>query len=476
MKLVAGLLLALSLAAQSYKIRTDTGVIELSSEEYVAGVVAGESGELDSAEALKAMAVAARSYAARMQGRHANEGFDFCTTTHCQRYVKPQARALEAARETAGETLWFEGKPAFAPYSRSCGGVTENAAAVWPDMAAPYLASHVDPYCSSGWSWSGSAAQIHDALTRAGLKSPAEIRDISIVRRTASGRAQTLSLDGVLLSASSLRFAVGRAIAWSAIRSEKYSIEKTADGFLFRGSGEGHGVGLCQMGADRMGAQGRNYREILAFYYPGTSVKAGAPPLKWSTLSGEGIALYSLHPDADREVLLVAESVVSRWRGKLPWPVPPQIDIYAYPDLDAFRNSTGEPGWVAARTRGAKIELQPVAVLKSHNALAGTLEHELVHSFIEYRARTGLPVWFREGLVEQLTSKSLTGAAITPNDRDLQQRNNRAAAEQGYRQAAARVRDLINRYGETTVLTWVERGLPAEVTNSNASNPPVNKK
>jgi stage II sporulation protein D len=464
-----------SLFAQNYKVQTPAGVIEMTPEDYVAGVVTGESGDFKSTEALKAMAVAARTYAARMRGRHAGAGFDFCSTTHCQRFVIASGRSATAARDTAGQILWFEGKPAFSVYSRSCGGKTEMVAAVWPDINAPYLTSHADPYCSRPWTWIGSADEIRHALLQAGLQSPPQLKSITVVRTTSSGRAQLLSLDGKLMSASSFRFALGRSIGWNTLRSELYTIENTGNRILFRGSGEGHGVGLCQLGADEMGRQGSSYREILAFYYPGTTLSVNARDLHWTRVGGEGIVLYTLLPDSDRALMDAAEAIVQQWRGRLPWPLPASIDIYVYPDLDAFRNATAEPGWVAARTNANKIEMQPSAVLRSHHALQSTLQHELLHCFVEAAARSGLPVWFREGLVEHLAGAPPAQAAAGSEDA-LRQRSDRTAAEDGYRGAQARVEVLINRYGETAVLGWVTRGLPADVKYSAASSPAVKSK
>ncbi len=459
----------------TYKVQTGSGIQEMEVESYVAGVVSGEAGDLKNDEALKAMAVAARTYAARSQGRHAKEGFDFCSTTHCQRFVTPSARSTKAAAETSSQMLWFEGKPVFTVYSRSCGGKTEAVSAVWPDISAPYLNVHVDPYCSRTWNWSATPDEIQHALLAAGLKTPAHWKNITVVRRTPSGRAQMLSFDGELLSASAFRFAIGRAIAWSAIRSEQYTIENSGARILFRGSGEGHGVGLCQMGADAMAQQGKNYREILAFYYPGTTLSVNARDFHWIRVSGEGVVLYSLLPDSDKILIQDAENVRNAWRDRLPWPMPSSIEIYAYPDLDSFRNATGEPGWVAARTNGTKIEMQPVAVLKSHQALHSTLLHEMLHCFVESAAHSGLPVWFREGLVEHLAGAHV-GNANAASENDIRQRTDQKSAENAYHGAQAGVENLIHRYGETTVLGWVTRGLPADVKYSTASNNPVNNK
>jgi stage II sporulation protein D len=277
-----------------------------------------------------------------------------------------------------------------------------------------------------------------------------------------------LSLDGELISASAFHFALGRTLGWNTIRSDSYVIEN----FLFRGSGEGHGVGLCQRGADEMGRKGKSYREILAFYYPGTTL---TQRIEWTQLSGEGVTLHTQTPNSDRDLIGIAEDISRRLSTRLPWEAPPNIDIYSYPNLDSFRNSTGEPGWVAARTSGSKIELQPTEVLRIHQALTSTLEHEMIHVYLETAARPALPVWFREGLVEYLSGHSARALDV-PHDDQLRQRHSRATAAQGYESAAGRVQLLIKRYGETTVLGWVSGGIPAEATNSAARNPAVNSR
>jgi peptidoglycan hydrolase-like amidase len=99
-------------------IRTESGHLTLTItvplEEYVSGVLAGESVGFRSAQSLAAMAVAARTYAIRYQGRHKSDGYDFCDTTHCQdlRISSISERLRQAAESTEGELLWFEGAPA----------------------------------------------------------------------------------------------------------------------------------------------------------------------------------------------------------------------------------------------------------------------------------------------------------------------------------------------------------------------------
>jgi stage II sporulation protein D len=274
------ILLACTAAAQPIKVRPAPGAatVELPLEKYVAAVLAAEAGTLRSPEALKAMAVAVRTYAVYFRGRHSADSYDLCGTTHCQRFdlsaIAPRFEAAAAA--TAGELLWHQGKPVFACYSRDCGGMTEDARAIWSSQGTPYLRSHPDPYCvragASPWRWSGDPAGIVAALQRARLQVPRILESISIVQRTASGRARMLVLAGdgesVRISAGVFRFAVGRQLGASTVRSERFEVE----GFQFHGAGFGHGVGLCQRGADQMGAENHACREILEFYYPGAEL------------------------------------------------------------------------------------------------------------------------------------------------------------------------------------------------------------
>ncbi len=492
---LACLLLLCGFIARSevtYKVRLTSNegdhVVELPAEKYVAAVLAGESSVFRSDEALKAMAIAARTYAARLRGRHASERFDFCATTHCQRLdlqaITPQL--VRAAQATAGELLWFQGKPAFSVYTRDCGGETENVEAVWPDVGAPYLKTRHDPYCTrhgtDAWSWMATSAEIVSALRQSRLLPPESLQRITILNRTDSGRAKTLMLErngsSVPISASSFRFAIGRSLGWNTLRSDQFEIMTRNGQIHFEGRGEGHGVGLCQHGADEMGLEGFTYREILAFYYPGTTIGMTGAGLSWTRMGGENVVLLSTQPDRDRNLLGLAEDLNREVEARLHTVPTHDIEIRLYPDIDTFRNATGEPGWVAAHTSGFRIDLQPAEILRTRGILRPTLRHEVFHVLIEGQAAPGLPVWFREGLAEYLNDPA-TGPSLSTleiNDDDLRQRQARSRARRGYRDAKTRVTALINRYGEDTVLAWLKRGLPEEVRNSTASSPPTKSK
>ena len=114
------------------ELRADNGHLVVTAfmpmEEYIAGVLAGETGNFKSDEALKAMSVAARTYAEHFGSRHALNGFDFCDTTHCQdlRLGGIDTRMRKIADSTAGEVLWYDGEPAATYYYANCGGTTED--------------------------------------------------------------------------------------------------------------------------------------------------------------------------------------------------------------------------------------------------------------------------------------------------------------------------------------------------------------
>jgi stage II sporulation protein D len=481
-KRALAMLLAVPLwaAPVTVKVKKGGATLVVPLERYVAGVLAGESSVFESAEALKAMAVAARTYAVRLRGRHAAEGYDFCITTHCQRVeLDSIPKRLEAAAaDTAGELLWFAGKPAFACYTRDCGGRSEDAGAVWPDLAAPYLMSRDDSYCAragaSAWRFKAEPLELAEALRKSRLRTPRAIERVSIEQRTASGRARTLVLTGggepVRISAGSFRFAVGRGLGWNTLPSDRYEVR----GLAFEGRGSGHGVGLCQRGADQMGREGHSYREILAFYYPTTGVGLTGRGLPWQRLGGESIALFTMRPDLDAPVLGLAERALAGAARKLAVPPPVGIELRIYPDLETFRNVTGEPGWVAARTEGRRVHLQPAAALRSRGILDQTLRHEMLHVVVENQAVPGLPVWFREGLVGYLERAAAgQGPTHPPADLDLRQRDDPDRARRAQAAAARAAGSLVNRYGLAAVLGWLKTGLPTEVRNSSASQPPL---
>jgi stage II sporulation protein D len=446
-------------------------------EEYVAAVLAGESSVFKSEEALKAMAIAARTFSARFAGRHRAEGFDFCDTTHCQdaRLGALGARVRSAAEATQGELLWYEGRPAETYYHRDCGGTTEAIENAWKSPRVPYLRQRRDEYCEARgrgqWRSQIRKSDLERALREAGVGAAPRLASVEIASRTPSGRVARLKLNGggSEIPAEDFRRAVGMALGWEKIRSDLYELHDEGDMLLFRGFGAGHGVGLCQRGAAQMGEAGRTAREILAYYYPGTRPGVTAQGLEWNRLGGERVEVWTTRPNEDCEIAAVAESALRRAEARAgmgPLAAGARVRVQFYPSVAAYRDATGQPGWIAAWTRGRTIRAQPAQVLRSQRVLESTLEHEMLHVLLEARARPGLPMWFREGLALALEGGAPQGreeiAAISDEElaKLLLVPASRAEQQRAFRAARARVEKLIREHGREAVLGWLERGLP----------------
>ena len=444
-------------------------------ELYVADVLEGETAGEMPAEALKALAVAIRSYTSRFRERHKEEGFDFCDTTHCQfMRLNPRPAVVSAVEQTGGELLWDRGTPLAAYYHKDCGGRTEDAAAVWPDQASPALVSHDDPYCvhvASAWRSEILHSDLDRAIAAAGLQIPAGWNRIAVTERTPSGRALTLRFSvgpaeqGVPLSASTLRFAVGQSLGWSKLKSDLYDVAAEGNRFIFSGKGVGHGVGLCQTGAAGMAHEGKTYREILAFYYPGAAIGRSAQGIPWTLTHEEKFDLRVVKP-GDAATVRLAATAALEWamqRSGLSLDMRPTVE--AYPTVEMFRDATGEPGWVAASTRKDCIRLQPPAVL--HDRLPSVLRHEFLHLLVETNAWPNTPLWFREGLVVYLggdpPAADQAGIPTEKIEFAITSRSSDAEVRQAYAQAAAIVRDLDRRCGREQLNQWLRNGLPDEI-------------
>ena len=395
-------------------------------EEYVAGVLAGESSIFKSTEALKAMAVTARTYAVRHRGRHRGEGFDFCDTTHCQdlRLAARSPRMRAAAEATEAEILWYEGAPADTYYSRHCGGVTEAG-------DAPYLKQQSDTFCIAT-----GRAEWQCELSKQDLGGA-----VAILSRTPSGRVAEVRVGGRRMRASGFQLSVGRALGWDTIRSNFYDLVDHGSRVLFQGYGAGHGIGLCQTGAEQRGEQGHSYRRILAFYFPGTVPGVSAQGFEWTRMDGERVEVYSTRPHEDRDAVAAADAALREAESRSGIRFGRRPSIRIYPTVAAFRDATGESGTVAASTRGSMIRMQPAAVLRASGALRSTLLHEMLHVLVESQAHPAAPLWLREGLVLCLAD----GSGRMGREYDA------------YR---ARVQALIDREGREKVMQYLRSGMP----------------
>ena len=272
------------------RVRTPAGVNAVPLEDYVRATILSEfappSGDPAMVERmLEVQAVIARTYAVSHLRRHAREGFDLCSTTHCQLYQPARLKtstwagaAGEAATQTTGMVLWFEKAPARAVFHADCGGHTSAAAEVWQGMAPPYLKAVKDdgPAAAAHAAWRLeldrarlTAALDRDPRTRIGKR----LDDIKIVRRDRGGRALDVALRGSrnsVVRGEDLREVLARAFGPRSIRSTSFDVERSGSTFTFVGRGFGHGVGLCQAGAWARLQAGARPEQVLARYYPGT--------------------------------------------------------------------------------------------------------------------------------------------------------------------------------------------------------------
>lgn len=240
-------------------------------EEYLRGVVSKEMSPSFPAEALKAQTIAARSFALKNRGRHVNEGFDLCATTHCQVYIGVAEfdSINKAVDGTRGEVLIYKEKLVDTNFHADSGGMTENVGEVW-GTAAPYLVA-VKEIIQLGTPWTVkvSAKDFSDKLNLDAVKS-VKLSKLTIGKsasdRTSSGRVQSVQINGKKVTGNELR--------------QKFSLPSTLfdmkldDGeIIFTGYGSGHGVGMSQIGARDYARNGWSYEKILAHYYSGTKLK-----------------------------------------------------------------------------------------------------------------------------------------------------------------------------------------------------------
>lgn len=290
---------ALLRAAGGGKV-TAINIVDL--EEYLLGVVPLEIGPrpLAELEAVKAQAVAARTYAVRHLSGRESLGFDFYATVADQVYggvSSEDPTATRAVRETAGEIVAYQGSPILAYYHSTCGGRTAAIEEAWPHRAPlPYLKSVSDEagkdryFCESSnrfrWNVTWSGQELRETLARTLASRAGRARRIGRIERveikgwTRSGRARSLEIrtdaGEFVIPGDSIRRVLepepGRMLNSTVIvlDEERRGGEVTSLGI--RGGGWGHGVGMCQVGALGRARAGQDYRRILTTYYQGTEI------------------------------------------------------------------------------------------------------------------------------------------------------------------------------------------------------------
>ena len=216
-------------------------VATLDRETAVASIAAAEMDENTPAEALKAQAVAARSFLAA-GARHRD--FDFCDTTHCQFLKSPPpsgGRVSRAVQGTRGLVIAYRDKPVAALYSSRCGGETRSLQDTGMEPGEGY------PYYAVACAW---------------------CRQHPYIWRTRIGNAEAFPRPGN----ERQRIREARQWGWSAIPGSDFHVTGDGAGWSLEGRSVGHGIGMCQHGAAGMALSGAGFREILSHYYPNTSL------------------------------------------------------------------------------------------------------------------------------------------------------------------------------------------------------------
>jgi SpoIID/LytB domain protein len=304
-----------------------TAINLISTEKYLTSVISSEMSATASLELLKAHAVISRSWLlaqltaqkndndescghvsegeiVKWYNRSAHQHFDVCADDHCQRYqglskvTSPNAQL--AVEQTCGEVLIYNGGICDTRFSKCCGGVTEVFSTCWEDKDYPYLTSVEDPFCGKAepsilsqvmvnydqqttdfyrWTVTYSQEELKNLiLTNTGINL-GDILDLEPLARGTSGRIYRLKIVGSKRSlVIGKELEIRKTLSTSHLFSSAFDVEKQGNGivpeqFILHGSGWGHGVGLCQIGAAVMGEQGYKYKDILLHYYKGAKVE-----------------------------------------------------------------------------------------------------------------------------------------------------------------------------------------------------------
>lgn len=254
-------------------------VNSLGLERYVAAVIGKEMSPSWPLEALKAQAVASRSYALYQMRKNRSRDYDLESSTQDQVYEGASGettRTLQAAEATRATTLAYRNETLKAYFHANCGGKTEVPSFVWGGegkafrtVACPYHERQRD---RQRWQVMLTAQQIEGALKKIAGVLPQGFRRLASLAAGAPNPSQRLSdLEvadaqghSLLVSANAFRNAIGN----TKLKSTAFQVRQGPSGYIFEGEGHGHGVGLCQVGARAMAEEGRSYMQILRFYYP----------------------------------------------------------------------------------------------------------------------------------------------------------------------------------------------------------------
>ncbi|NLP18993.1 MAG: stage II sporulation protein D [Firmicutes bacterium] len=276
--------------------QVETGeLVEMHLEDYIVGVVAAEMPAEFAEEALKAQAVAARTFVMRRlkvyggQGCEAHPGADICTDpSHCQgwlsaeeqqqkwglvNYPRLRDKLAGAVDLTAGLVITHGGELIDAPYHSTCGGHTEDAVQVW-GQEIPYLVGVPCPYDFASpryqeevsYPLTEVAARLGTPVALPAAGGIGSGLDMAILEKSGTGRIIELEAGGKQFTGLEARERLG-------LKSTNFQWRLEGENLVFKTIGYGHGVGLCQYGANGMAQEGHTFREILQYYYTGVDIE-----------------------------------------------------------------------------------------------------------------------------------------------------------------------------------------------------------
>ncbi len=251
----------------------------LGMEKYLAGLINREMAPSWPLEAMKAQAVASRSYAISQSQLNRNKEYDLESTTQDQVYdgaASESAKSNQAAEETRGLVLAFANSPLKAYFHANCGGKTELPVAVWGNETRAFKTVFC-PYHQRArdkirWNLQLSNTQIQRALVKIAGLLPRDFKKLAKLEAgapTSNERLNDVVVSDVtghsiVISANTFRQAIGN----TKIRSTAFQVRQNGGKVEIEGEGFGHGVGMCQVGARAMAEAGKSFRQILQHYYP----------------------------------------------------------------------------------------------------------------------------------------------------------------------------------------------------------------
>ncbi len=376
-------------------------IVRLPVEQYVARVLAAEGEPRAEDAAQQALAIAIRTFAAANAGRHRRDGFDLCSSTHCQVLRPSTPASRRAAQATAGRLLTHDGRPAVLFYSASCGGRSEAASQVWPGAVDyPYLRSVKDDVHRGEalWTLEIPLERVEKALRGAGFDGR-RLKDVTIERRSASGRVTRLQLSGMrpdAIGGDDFRAAVGSR----QLRSTQFTVRRTGNVLRFTGRGYGHGVGMCIVGAGLRAARSESVTEILDHYFPGLRLE---PATSLSAAQAPGSAAQRAPERSDGAALLTATRVRDELARTLGISNAPSVQLQVHESLDAFRQATGRPWWVGSVVQGSTIVLAPLPALAQGDGVEGAIRRGVAEALVG-EALSDRPAWVRVGAARYYAS------------------------------------------------------------------------